>query len=251
MAFPTVRSSSSGSNINATNHTITLPATISADDLLLCIYVQNDADYDTMADTITWDDVSEGAWVNKVTGLNSNEEQHRYTIRTKIADGTEDSQTITPTTTNLEESAYVVYAIQDWKGDSADTDVLYAVDTAGGTQDTSPDPPNLAGLDDEDHLIIAACGWGINPLRTLTGFPSGFTANQLTVAQPTNYSNGMGAATDELTGTSVNPGSFTISGNSNWTSFTVSVRPVSTGTAKPLINGGSVNSGFVNSGLVI
>ena len=84
-AFPTERSSqTSQETSNTTTHTITLPATIESGDLLVVF---------STIDNVTWNTFPAG-WTQRTS---TDHGTYGCAVYVKVADGTEDSTTLSPT----------------------------------------------------------------------------------------------------------------------------------------------------------
>lgn len=144
MSFPTVAAVNGGNQVAAdvTSHTVNLPASIAANDLLLGFFT-SDGD-----PVITWP----GDWTllfETVTGTAA-----RFSCYYKIASGSEGAS-ITVTTDVNEKSAHTTYRI----GVGSFTGTPEAGTSATGTS-TTPNPPSLSpSWGANDALWIAALGY--------------------------------------------------------------------------------------------
>ncbi len=210
MAFPAIRSESSGVDSTGAdgNHAFALPATVSAGDYLVVFFVVDGSA------AVTWDNSSAGTWTELV---NTTSGSMRAMVMYKVADGTEDGVTITPTTVGAESHARWCWAFSGAAG----------IEAATATTGTSANP-------DSGSL---APSWGSADTKWLSLF--GQNDGTLTVsAYPASYSDtgsqtggGTGAVLlgkalrDNATGTE-DPGAFTTTAVAQgWAAFTVGIRP--------------------------
>ncbi len=199
MAFPSIRSSSSDNlSSDSTTHTITLPPTVNSGDLLLVLYTQDGANTDP------WDNTSEGTWTEK---WNVASQGMWSTGQVKVADGTEDSQTLTITSGVSERHAYIVYAIQDWEGTLSGIEVGTLVEAAGVTLD----PPSLTpswGSDDTFWIAFYGNDRRGNTQNPVTP-PSGFVLSIEEVGgNPATTRVNCATAIDDNTSSPLDPGTF-------------------------------------------
>lgn len=212
MTFPTVRSSiTSSESVDATTHDVAMPATVNSGDLLVCLFIKDGAGLDGLA----WDDTTYGTWTLKEENSAGND---RYRCYVKIADGDEGGGTLAVTTTTAQQSAHITYAIKDWSGLLADVEDAASVN---GT-DANPDPPNLApSWGDADNLYLAPACWDKTNTVSVYSLPD----NQQYVAGSGAQGVAIACSTDELTGTSQNPGTYTKSASDAWVAHTLVVKP--------------------------
>ncbi len=217
-AFPTLRSSSKGREIaNVTNHTVTLPATVESGDLLACFYSQDGTV------SITWDDVTEGAWTEK---NNTPIDTARHYVTVLVADGTEDAATLTIVSGNAQQSSFVCLAIQSWEGTLAGVEIG-TVATEFFPGGVNPDPPNLApSWGDKDNLYIAIFSSDSDSTVSVYSLPDNNLSQVGSAGGATT-----GVSTDELTGAAQNPGAYTISDAEDWAAQTMVVEPASSSVA--------------------
>lgn len=216
MAFPTIATTNSGnSGANATNHTINLPASIAAGDLLLIFFVHDDG-----SATVTASPPAD--WSTLVNNRVANDAgtQARLSIWYKTASGSEGA-TATATTTGSEGSAHVTYRITGWHGTT-----IPEASAAAPSSSANPDPPNLDPTNwaAEDTLWIAAYGWD-NGNITHSSYPANYTLSQLT----NGWTNAGGAriavSARQLNASAEDPGTGTLSAGEQWAAATVAVRP--------------------------
>ncbi len=217
MAFPSIRSSSSGSDGNAspTNPaTVTLPATINSGDALL-VYFWDDT---TSDETITWDNSSHGTWTNIFSDNFASTE--KGVLYAKVADGTEDSGTLSINMTSAQQNIWFCLAIQDWYG------ALAGIEAATPAQEGSPtpDPPSLTPSWGSDDTFWITCAMGHNA-STLTTDPTNYTG----LADISHsYLNGAIAYRANATATE-DPGTWTFGTSRQYILSTVGIRPAAAG----------------------
>ena len=206
-AAPTVAAVNGGDdNVDQNNHTVNLPAGISAGDLLLVFFATDSAaaitfpnegvDWIQLFERARGGDVNGGAWY-------------------RIADGGEGA-TIIVTTATAQRTAHTSYRITDY------TLVPEAAAGADGSS-ANPNPPNLAPT------------WGA--LNTLWFAVSYNDGSRIVNAYPANYTDGrndtpvagtgagVGSARRELNAAAENPGTFTLSGVEDGVANTIAVAP--------------------------
>ena len=208
-AFPTVESSITGSADGDATPTQTMPATVSADALLISCVATDTAATVTFPTTL-------GTWTNIVN--NNNGSEVRMNCFGLEADGTEDSQTHDLTLGGPIASAWTIYSITGWEDDTV------ANGTDPGTQSTgtstTPDPPsNSPPWGAGDNLVIAACANDDNDVTTVYSLPD----NQLSVASTGSFETHMTVSSDELTSGTDNPGTYTIGASEEWVCNTIHV----------------------------
>lgn len=220
MAFPSIRSISSGRDTdNTSDPQVVLPATISAGDLLLAFVstgVQSGL-------TITWDNSTAGAWTQLYQIADNSLVAACFY---KWADGTEDGLTLTLATSATCRIAYYCVALQ---GAHATTPPEYATADHASTANETFSPPSLnpAGWDVEDTYWGAIAHSRANSVYS--AWPSGYsdTGNVDTTGT------GQGALAwgwKQSAAASEDPGDFTTGAASGRTSITIAIRPTAGGT---------------------
>lgn len=239
MAHPVVEATNTGSNASlSTTQTLNLPTGIQAGDLLvMAVGLLGNV-------TTSW---PSGWNVIKVLQVSTNQLE----IAWREADGTEGA-TINITTGSTTRNGHVSYRISGAEDPStqppqASTGVIQEADSA------NPDPDSLTPTGgSKDYLWIAAES---NNGSSTTAAPTNYTL----VSGGTGGGGGganCGTGHRQLTASSTDPGTFTLSGNQNWTAVTVAVHPTSaaggqtlTGTLfqkAPTFNAGTVTVGAVD-----
>lgn len=204
MTSPTVQARNTGTNGAGTSHTINLPSSIQAGDLLIVWWGFGN---DPGATTTT-------GWTNMgVDGTNG-----RGAIVYKTATGSEGA-TDTWSTTNSVKTATIAWRISGWQGTPEKG-------TAAQANSTNADPPSITP------------SWGAADILVLVMMDATLNTNVASAA-PTNYGNLTTAATTSgsasavssaersMTATSTeDPGTFT-SPSGNWVAQTVAIQGVS------------------------
>lgn len=203
MASPTVVTTAVTSDgAPVTSHTVNLPASLVNGNLLLMVFTAGVA-----AGTVT-----ATGW----TFMTTEGASQSITIGYKTSNGSEGA-TVTVSTTGNTKACTSVYQISGWTGTPEKGTI------ASGTS-TTPDPPNLTpSWGSADNLWIAACAVANN--------------GSIVTAAPTNYTNlltqgstggstviDMASAERQLTASSEDPGTFTLSVSKAWNAQTVAVQ---------------------------
>jgi hypothetical protein len=221
MAFATVSSSSAGNSGGAaiTSHTVTLPATVNADELLLVLFaIGHNA-------TITWDDATVGAWSSLFNILDATSAV-RYTARWLKAAGTEDGASLSISTGGTAAgSAWHAFAISGWHGT---TGPEVATTDHGST--SGPNPASLSpSWGAEDTLWLATIGWDApSGSPTVSAFPTDYLNGTSQRATATR-GGGNAVARRELNAASEDAGAFTLSAAAAVISAMIAIRPAAGG----------------------
>lgn len=205
MTFPVVQTTNTGVNesANATSHTVNLPASIAAGDLLLII-----AEFLSNPGT-----VSVTGWTFIQTDANGTAIFVSYLW--KLATGSEGA-TATLTTSNSVHGNYISYRISGWDGVTAP-----ATGTATTGSSSNPDPPSLTpSWGAQDTLWIPVEGHANT--AAITTAPTNYT-NLITISV---NSSSVSSAQRQLNAATENPGTFTSSGTPNtWVAQTIAIKP--------------------------
>ena len=212
MTFPTLRSSKlSVETSDVTTHDITLPATIENGDLLLVVSAQ---------DGNSWASFP-GGWTEL---LNVDHGLLGFAVYAKVADGTEDASVIQPTTGPLQQSSHIAIAVQAWGGSINDVEGTFNTGTS-----TTPDPPShtasSGGTADRMWIAIGGADEGNN--SAFSAYP--YADNNLTQGSANDTGVAVALCSDELTGVTQNPGTFTIGQSQLWGAGTISIEPAGPG----------------------
>lgn len=205
MAFPTIAATNTSVNSPATtSHTVNLPASISANDLLIVVF--GVANMPTITTPSGW------TLLRNVVERPGISETHQFSIFYKVASGSEGA-TLTITTGTSNRSAHVSYRI---------TTATYtgspeaSTGTSAGTGDANPDSLTPSG-GAKDYLWLAVGGLRS---QTFSGVPTSYST---LVTAATSSQIAVGTGNRQLNATSEDPGTFSDSGDCEWTACTVSI----------------------------
>lgn len=221
--FPVVAATATATDVvNDTNHTVNLPASISAGDLLIVVHVGSATDATPNSALTGWTLLRD-----KTIASNAGHVVAFY----KIASGAEGS-TATITTDLAEDSGSCAYRITGWHGTTPPEA------SAGATtgSNTAPDPDAVTpSWGAEDNLFIAVGDADGN--HTITAYPANYGSNNITSATSTAGGGACGLATRNLNATTDDPGAFTSNTSGTTAGFTIVVRP---GVSVAVINQGTL-----------
>lgn len=212
-ATPTVESSTSGIENDGAWSTfdIDMPATVTADAVLIaCVSIDNAA-------TFTWDTTTYGTWTKLFESrVNSWIHLECHAI---LADGDEDSGSITVTPSSSLDAAWFSYSVINWENDTVANGVD-GLGVVGGGNDANPDPPsNAVAWGSTDSLVIAVYGW--DTAVGLTSHSSGFSGNAIEENTSGSFPASIAAATAAQSTDPYNPGTATISASRRWGAGTI------------------------------
>lgn len=207
VAFPTVAATNTSQTNNAsTSHTVALPSSISAGNLLIIVFgvftatVSTPSGWTSFFNNTSGDSTLYGFW--------------------KLASGSEGAS-VTITTGASRNSAHNTYRITGWTGTPEAA-------TATGS-DTTPNPPSLTpSWGFTKTLWIAAEGsLRASASHAITAFPSGYSGGiSATGTIPIILTSDVcGSAWLQSAGASQNPGAFTVNASVPWVAVTIGVRP--------------------------
>ena len=215
MTFPVVETTATSSEAsNTSSHTVSLPASIQAGDLLVAFFAVDGNP------TVTWP--NEGTdWIQFHDTSSNPSGRVRFSTAWRAADGLEGGS-ITVSTSNTQQSAHGVVRIsgaEDPATQAPEIDVI-----ARGTS-TTPNPLTVTPTGGaKDYLFLAAFASDRN--RTVDGFPSNMaTGPELLVNGSSNNAVSFGFDADAENATSFNPDTFLISASDEWIATTVAVHP--------------------------
>jgi hypothetical protein len=210
-AFPQVADVSSGNVGAQTNITVTLPATITAGQLLVVTIGQNGAGSYDWSTASGWAEIYD----------QSTTDGCHLTVGYKVAVGDEDGTVITVTGT-ADRSQFIAYAISGHDSGQAPQASAEASGVAGPADPGSLTPTGGA----KDYLwLAAACIDGTN---NITGAPANYS-NFLFVD---DTSEGLAIARRELNAASEDPGAFADGGAvAEWNAVTIAVHPAAAAAA--------------------
>lgn len=213
MAFPVVATTNTSENATATtSHTVSLPASLAAGDLLIVFFVNED---DT---TVT----TPSGWSVLKSMLETGGATSKTTIFYKTSDGGEGSS-LAITTSSSRVSTHAAYRITGWSGTPE-----VSTGATSTTGEANPDSLTPAG-GAKDYLWIVVAGK--RNTTSVSGYPTNYTGSQLFIADDgalggssiTVATRGLNSAGPE------DPGSFAHSDTGFWTACTIAVSPAAGG----------------------
>ena len=197
MAYPVIQATNTSKTNGATSHTVNLPASIVAGELLVFFFTCDSGS------TIT----TPSGWTSVKDSTNA---QRRLAMFTKTATGSEGA-TVSVTTSGTTDSAHTSYRVST-------NNYTVTVSSGATATDTTPDPDTLTNGASGKYLWFAVCCSS----TSVTGYPSNYNTNTTTNIQDA-FSIGVGTRSTETD--NQNPGSFTTSGSGAWLAFTASLAP--------------------------
>jgi len=210
MSFPVVAAVNGGNNADTpgTSHTVNLPASIEADDLLLVFFTAT-GNYPTIT-------FPEG-WIELFATSTTN---FKFGCWYRVADGEEGATISVSTPDGNAYSAHTSYRINNYFGTPE-------AGTSATGASANPNPPNLAPTwGDQEALWFAACGHHVAGSHTITVYPTNYTDGREDIHTATDQRPGVGTARRELEAASEDPGTFTLSQSSNWVANAVAVKAI-------------------------
>lgn len=223
MAAPAVAATNTSAvTTAATAHTVNLPASISAGDLLILPFGWTE----NLPQTITWPagyTAITGAKVEQstVVGIDA---AYRW------ADGTEGA-TISVTTSGLTKSTHNSYRITGSENPATQAPNVAAT---SGTSAGAPNPPSLSPTGgSKDYLWLAVVN--ADGETDITAAPTNYT-NLITastgITGATSINCRMGSGRRTLTAASEDPGNFSNT-STNWTTLTIALHPPGAAVTRP------------------
>lgn len=218
MAFPSITAATAtGFATSVTSMAVSLPASISAGDLLLAFVEVRNAG--TWTKPTNWNDISTlsqagGGSVGKLNGF--------Y----KIADGTEGA-TATWTASTGTTAVWQVYKVTSWHG----TTPPEAVTASGDVSSANP-PSVTPSWGADDTLWMAVAGHTAASAAAFTAAPTNYSNFVNSGASSGGAAVSVASATRQLNASSEDPGTFTAGGSNRWwAAATIAVRPAAGGGA--------------------
>lgn len=230
MAFPTLQAFNRGnSGAQVSTHSINLPASIAAGDLLL-IYLMTAG---TSTASVTspssgWTEI--GKCIFPTTSQTGT-----LWVIARIADGGEGSL-CTVSTSGSVGSAHVTRRYSGTFGGIDTTSISVTTAThASGAGDANPNPPNNnpANWDVEETYFDALAAWSAN--EDLSSYPTNYGSGQTYSRWASGLGGGMGASSRTSQAASENPSVYTLSVAANWAAATVAIRPAAAGGSAPIV----------------
>jgi hypothetical protein len=215
MAVSIESSATYSDGTGATSHAVTLPTGISAGDLLLICFVRHDQGAIT----------TPSGWTLLASA--DIDEKDSTAIFGKIASGSEGSTQII-TIDGPKRASAITLLINGHRNGLSTSEI--AVSSANQQTNTlAPDPPSLTPSWGSTENLWLAIGFCENGSFTFGSYPSGFALGVNTVQTGVGTGNAVSVAGKLATGTSEDPGAFTISASSRkWATFTLAIRPLET-----------------------
>ena len=205
LAFPQIAATNISTEASAaTSHDISLPASISAGDLLI-VFIATDG-----SNTFSWPE----GWTEL---CESNILHVSMAVAYRAADGNEGA-TVVSTSTNSEKSSHAAYRITGYDG-------VQEVSAVATGQSTAPNPASLTpSWGSADTLWIAVAAYDA------TSFTMGYPYADNNLWQKTMGGGtgdcGIAVCSDELTQVSADPGAFTLNASEQWSAYTIAVSPI-------------------------
>lgn len=217
MALAIVSTATTSIDPSSTSHTVNLPASIVAGNLLVIECFENVA-------SLT---VTASGWTN-IGSANSTSDG--LVLLAKIATGAEGA-TVAVTTSSSVRATYIARQISGNQNDVTTSEI--AVGTGSTAVSTTPDPPSLTpSWGSAENLWFAFAGWN-STSTTLSSYPSGYSTSQLTKVGSGLGANSCASAAKLATASSDDPGTFTLSASQTWIGMTYAVRPALEAKAPP------------------
>lgn len=212
MAIAVVSATESNFTADATDHTVTMPATVSTGDLLLMLWT-NDGNA-----TVT----TPGGWSQVYTAIP--ETSVRQSVYKKISDGTEGGTTVNFVTSATEKACAIVYRISGATGE-------VAFGTAIQDNAVNLDPPSVTapwGSKNNLWMIVVSSSTTavIDPLNYPTGYLDNI--NAVSTGTTTGTDAQIHGSWRIAVGETENPGTFN-EGQANAVQNTIAVEPAATG----------------------
>jgi hypothetical protein len=229
VSFPVIESITPTTTAGDSNHVIDYPATVDANDLLICTFGCDDDE------TVTFP--NEGTDWTVIYRENAGGQGPTLAAAWRKADGTEDGGNFTVTTGSSEGSCAYVFRITGAQDPS--TTPPEASTEATGTS-ANPDSLSLTPSSGSRYYIWISVETNDDD-DNVTGYPSNMGDNNQYSQVSTAT---LGIATVESEGTALDPAQFTLAASEQWEAATISVPgdaytpPAgSESTTKALING--------------
>ena len=219
MTFPVIQSvTGTGFATNTTGHACALPATVTADDLLILLFYSLHEVATTTTPT---------GWTEELSvqfGASPDNACRVYTLK---AAGTEGGGTVDVVTDPGNHAAAQIYRITSWS--ETLTDVEAGSATGSGT---APNPPDLTPSGGgKDHMWLA-CDYSIDDDVTLDTYPTNYTDGaQQKSGGGGNDGPAVGSARRELNATAEDPGVFALASSEAWAGVTIVIPPAAASAA--------------------
>lgn len=206
MSFPQSLSTPGGnSGGNTTSHTVLLPGSIQAGDLLIAMFGTDGTP------TVTFP----GGWTTIFSQSNG---FNKLVVAYRFADGSEGGS-ISVTTSSSEGSAHTVYQVRNH--DSGNPPEVAAVSDGSST---NPNPGSLSPSGGAKDYLWLAVQANDDGTRSVSSYPSSYSGGR-NDRWSQGQGVGVGSAHRSLNAASEDPGTFTLSGSTSWLATTLAVFP--------------------------
>ncbi|NIR25938.1 MAG: hypothetical protein GWO10_19285, partial [candidate division Zixibacteria bacterium] len=209
MAFPQVATYTEEGHAQSTTITMTYPASCASGDLIIAILA---TDGDNSVSNYDVDD----DFTQIVSGNDPSGKDAHLSVAYRVYDGTEGS-TFRWTISSSEKAASVVFRIT-----GADTSTNLPEGTLTQGDNANPNPPSHDTTQGTKDYLWIAC-MGADDDDAATAWPYADNNRGTTSADPGGCA--VAACTDELTGDTQDPGTFTIPATEEWVAATIAVFP--------------------------
>lgn len=226
MAFD-IATTTPATTASGTTHSITLPSHQSGD-LLVAIY--GVASQTGQSDTINTGSSTSGWTAAQEVRLGT----AKGIIVWKVADS--GSEVLVMSCNYSKQAAQHVYRIRNFSGTPS---FGTGVAAASSTPNPPRCPPGTAELTSAEYLWIVSC---VPQQYGITAAPTDFT-DLASVSPPGSSNVGCGSARRLYTGTSLDPGAFSITGSNNWAAHTIAIAPAAGGVSVSSVSDTSLDNG--------
>lgn len=220
MAFPSVRSeaeSNQGTTFS-TSHPITIGATVEKNDILVAV-IGMSTDQATTA-TFTWP----AGWTELLEVINDESNGVALSAAWKIADGSEDSGTVTVTTNVDERSVHKCWVVRDGLA-------VYAASAhSSGAAEVNGNPPSLSPAPGTKDYLWLTCALA-DANRDFSVYPTGYSSTGYRKSsagtwEGFDYDSTLAWARKTARASSDDPSVFTWDSADQWIAITLAVSPV-------------------------
>lgn len=227
MAYPVIESrTKTDFTTNPTTFAANLPAVIDAGELLLLMAKTEDEN--SIVEASVSDSTSD-AWTS-LEGPTGSTTEGSALVFAKVADGDEDSGTVTFTTLGSGGCAQAyVYRISGWGGTIA-TDIDIAVSTAYTISSTADPEAVTAGWGSDTNLFLVSVHLNDDDATTAAASTGYGNLQSASIGNGGNNSATMAIFDRELTASSDNPGTITLSESERWLCCTMVIKPAASDT---------------------
>lgn len=193
-----------------TTPTITYPATVTADDLLLLLFI---AEIDPIS-------AAPAGWETLV--LSSDAGNAYFGAFYKKAIGTEDGTTFPgPTISGARRSAWQLYRFTSWNGKAADVEITTAVTGSSTAPDSGAITPSWGALQTMFMSVVAQGSVGSVTNATP---PTGYVDPDIATTTANGYKIFSSRRSESTGVTSENPSAWALDASRDWAAFTIAIR---------------------------